>query len=250
MPGQHGWVWKRTSGKYDLSANVQGGTNEGSASAVSAAGVVVLTSRASTCMHATECWRTSLWTDATGFKALGTPDNDAEAEVTGFSLNDAGTVVGSVTRLGKGTAPYRWDSSTGFKVLPNQSSSSYGYATAINSSGAVVGASLDESTGSIVATAWPSAGGILKLSPSDVNASIAVAISNAGTIAGWAAVSTGVNHAVIWKASTQAARTNLSTAGVANACFSTASTSCLTNARSIVSRGALFSCVAKADLNR
>ena len=36
---QHGWIWSATDGKYDLSGNVQGGSNEGNAGAVNASGL-------------------------------------------------------------------------------------------------------------------------------------------------------------------------------------------------------------------
>jgi probable HAF family extracellular repeat protein len=249
-PGQHGWVWTQASGKLDLSASLQSGSNEGSASAVSGSGVVVLTSRALSCLHAVECWRTSLWTATNGFSALGTPGNDPEVEVIGLSLNDVGTVVGSVTRSGEGTTAYRWDHTTGFTLLPNKSTSRYGYATGVNASGTVVGASLDPASGSIVATEWSTDGGIAKLSPNDVNPSIAVAINSVGTIAGWAATSNGVNHAVIWKVSSSAARTNLSAPVAVAARVSTVSSHCLADAQSITSRAALYACVQKADLKR
>jgi hypothetical protein len=83
-----------------------------------------------------------------------------------------------------------------------------------------------------------------------------VAISNLGTIAGWAAVSSGVNHAVIWKPSSQASPTVIAPAFGVQAPTSvaaratTASASCLANPRSIISRQALFACVVKADRKR
>jgi hypothetical protein len=83
-----------------------------------------------------------------------------------------------------------------------------------------------------------------------------VAVSNLGTIAGWAAISSGVNHAVIWKPSSQASPTALAPAfGVqtstsATARVSTASAPCLADPRSIISRQALFACVVKADRKR
>jgi uncharacterized membrane protein len=96
----------------------------------------------------------------------------------------------------------------------------------------------------------------VKLSPGDPNPSVAVAISNMGTVAGWAAVSNGVNHAVIWKASSQASPTAIAPAfGIQaptslTSRVSTASASCLADPRSIISRQALFACVVKADRKR
>ena len=249
---QHGWVWSEADGKYDLSANVQGGSNEGSASAVTASGLVVLTSRAFTCKRTPECWRTYLWTQTTGYGSLGTPGNDSEANVTGLALNETGTVAGWVTSGGaSGTTPYRWELGKGFTLLANYSTgaSHYGYATDVNSNGTVVGADFDPVSGSIVASTWFANGRIVKLSPDDPNPSVAVAISNLGTIAGWAAVSNGVNHAVIWKPSSQASPVMRAPTSV-TALVSTPSSSCLGDPRSITSRHALFACVAHADLKR
>jgi probable HAF family extracellular repeat protein len=251
---QHGWIWSQTGGKYDLSANVQGGSNEGSASAVTGTGLVVLTARANTCTRTTECWRTYLWTQTTGYRPLGTPGSDPEANVTGLSLNETGTVAGWVTsgRTG-GAIPYRWAAATGFTQLANYSSgtSRYGYATAVSSTGTVVGADFDPASGSIVASTWLANGRIVKLSPDDPNPSVAVAINTPGTIAGWAAVSNGVNHAVIWQPSAQASHVALQPPTSVNVRVSTAaSAQCLADPRSITSRQALFSCVVNADRER
>jgi probable HAF family extracellular repeat protein len=249
---QHGWIWSETDGKYDLSANIQGGSNEGSASAVTASGLVVLTTGAFTCKRTPECWRTYLWTQTTGYGPLGTPGNDPEANVTGLALNETGTVAGWVTSGGAGgTTPYRWEAGKGFTLLANYSTgaSHYGYATAVNSNGTVVGADFDPVSGSIVASTWFANGRIMKLSPDNPNPSVAVAISNLGTIAGWAAVSNGVNHAVIWKPSSQASPVMRAPTSV-TALVSTASSPCLADPRAITSRQALFACVVNADLKR
>ena len=249
---QHGWIWSEADGKYDLSANIQGGSNEGSASAVTASGLVVLTTRAFTCKRTPECWRTYLWTQTTGYGSLGTPGNDSEANVTGLALNETGTVAGWVTSGGaSGTTPYRWEAGKGFTLLANYSTgaSQYGYATDVNSNGTVVGADFDPVSGSIVASTWFANGRIAKLSPDDPNPSVAVAISNLGTIAGWAAVSNGVNHAVIWKPSSQASPVMRAPTSV-TALVSTPSSPCLADPRSITSRQALFTCVVNADRKR
>jgi len=249
---QHGWIWSEIGGKYDLSANIQGGSNEGSAGAVTASGLVVLTTRANSCKLTPECWRTYLWTQTTGYGSLGTPGNDPEANVTGLALNETGTVAGWVTSGGQsGTTPYRWEAGKGFTLLANYSSgaSHYGYATAVNSSGTVVGADFDPASGSIVASTWLSNGRIVKLSPDDANPSVAVAISNLGTIAGWTSLSNGVNHAVIWKPSSQASSVMRAPTSV-TVRISTVSAPCLADPRSITSRQALFACVVNADRKR
>jgi probable HAF family extracellular repeat protein len=255
---QHGWIWSETDGKYDLSASVQGGSSEGAAGAVNASGLVVLTTRANTCTRTPQCWRTYLWSRTTGYRALGTPGGDSEANVTGLSLNETGIVAGWVTSGStSGTTPYRWAAGTGFTSLANYSSGSsgYGYATAVNSNGTVVGAGFEPASGSIVASTWLANGKIARLSPDDPNPSVAVAINNPGIIAGWAAVSSGVNHAVIWQPSSQASGVILRpsssmSVGVSTLHVSTASSPCLGDPGSITSRQALFSCVIKADRRR
>jgi probable HAF family extracellular repeat protein len=249
---QHGWIWSQTDGKYDLSANIEGGSNEGSASAVTASGLVVLTTRANTCKRTPECWRTYLWTQTTGYGPLGTPGNDPEANVTGLAMNETGTVAGWVTSGGaSGTTPYRWQAGKGFTLLANYSTgaSHYGYATAVNSNGTVVGADLDPASGSIVASTWFANGRIAKLSPEDPNPSVAVAVTDLGAIAGWAAVSNGVNHAVIWKPSSQLSPVMRAPTSM-TVRISTASAPCLADPRSITSRQALFACVVNADRKR
>ncbi len=247
-PGQHGWSWSSTAGKYDLSANLQGGSNEGSASDVTESGVVLLTSRAYTCTQVTECWRTYLWNGTGGYTPLGAPGNAVEADVTGLALNETGAVVGwATTGRGGVPAPYRWSAGSGFTFLARYAgTSSYGYATAVNSTGAIVGAALEPSSGSIVATTWPGPGGIVRLSRDDPNPSVAVSINNSGTIAGWATVSNGGNHAVIWSPVSNSSRAIQSVATPMRR-ISTASAPCLGDVRAITSRQALFACVLKSD---
>jgi probable HAF family extracellular repeat protein len=250
---QHGWTWSKTAGKYDLSANIQGGSSEGNASAVTASGSVLLTTTAPTCKRTAECWRTYLWSPTTRYVPLGTPGNDPEANVTGLGLNETGAVAGWVTTgTAGGTTPYRWTRGTGFTLLASYSaaSSTYGYATAVNANGTAVGAGFEPASGSIVASTWLANGGIVKLTPGDPNPSVAVAINNLGSIAGWAAISEGVNHAVIWQPSAQASHTVLRPPTSVNVRVSTASAPCLANPRSIASRQALFACVIEADRKR
>jgi probable HAF family extracellular repeat protein len=256
---QQGWIWSESDGKYNLSANAQSGSNEGAASGITTSGLVVLTTRASTCHGTSECWRTYRWSQTNGYDPLGTPGNDPEANVTGLALNETGTVAGWATAgRSSGTTPYRWAASSGFTLLANYATgpSSYGYATAISSNGTAVGADFEPASGSIVASTWLTNGAIVKLSPNDPNPSVAVAISNLGTIAGWAAVSNAVNHAVIWKPSSQASPAVIAPAFGIQAPTSmtaramTASAPCLADPRSIISRQALFACVVNADRKR
>jgi probable HAF family extracellular repeat protein len=248
---QHGWIWSSNTGKHDLSAVAEADSYEGSAEGVTSAGQVVLTTGSNECGRTVACWRTYLWNESTGYRSLGTPSSHAES-VAGLALNELGAVAGWVAgSTGEGTRPYRWSTATGFTVLANYpgGSSSYGYATAINSSGAVAGASLEPKSGSIVASMWLSNGTIVRLSPADPNPSVAVSINDLGTVAGWAAVRTNVNHAVIWKSSTQSSPVKQAPTSV-TAFISTASAPCLRNPDSITSRQSLFDCVIRADRKR
>lgn len=248
--GQHGWAWSANDGKVDLSANVEGGSNEGSAGGITESGLVVLTTRAFTCLRTAECWRTYTWSQTSGYNSIGTPGSDPEADVTGLGMNEAGVIVGWFTKDRQTDAsPYRWAASTGFASLPHYSvgSSGYGYATAVNSAGTVVGADLEPVSRSIVATAWSATGAISRLTPGDPNASVAVAINNTGTIAGWANVADRVIHAVVWSSTLKAAHSNLVGAGTVSRHVSAPSTACLKGVRSILSRQALFACATNAD---
>jgi len=251
-PGQHGWAWSASDGKFDLSANVHGGSNEGAAGGITASGLVLLTTRAYTCQRTAECWRTYTWTQSSGYSSIGTPASDPEANVTGLDVNDAGTIVGWFTLGQNGAAPYRWAASTGFTALPHYSTGSegYGYATAVNATGTVVGADLEPASGSIVATAWSPTGAISRLTAGDPNASVAVAINNAGTIAGWATVSDRVNHAVVWSSTLKASHTSLNVSVPVGRFLSAASTPCLKGVRGVLSRQALFACATEADRTR
>ncbi|HJQ12693.1 MAG TPA: hypothetical protein VJ840_16815 [Gemmatimonadaceae bacterium] len=247
---QHGWVWSATDGKYDLSANLQGGSSEGTASAITSSGLVLLTVRTSGCARTQECWRTFLWSKATGYQSLGVPGAATDANVTGLGVNEAGSVVGWTTiDAGSGIVPYRWTTGAGFSLLPQYGSGaqSYGYATAVNSAGTVVGAALDPASGSIVATAWPTSGGIVRLSAGDLNPSVAVAINSSGNIAGWAVVSSNANHAVVWKSEAGGAHSLSASMLVPERSVST-SARCLKSSRALSSRQALFDCVGKSQL--
>jgi hypothetical protein len=248
-PGEHGWIWSESSGKYDLSAHLESASLEGGAADITSSGLVVLTTSAKTCQRDPSCWRTYLWKRASGYAALGLPGTDAEASVVGLGLNESGTVVGWTAADAGSAGPYRWSAGGGFTRLGNYAtgSSAYGYATAVNSSGTAIGADLDPLSGSIVASAWAANGSIVRLSPEDPNPSVAVAINDAGTITGWAAVSTAVNHAVIWKPAAPNSGAGLRVPTSVAIRVSTASSACLANARSITSRQALFTCVSKVD---
>lgn len=242
---QHAWVWSPTAGKYDLTANVPGGSPEGAATAILPSGTVLLTTRARTCNVTFECWRTYNWSPTGGYLSVGTPDDDAEVAVAGLGANDRGTIVGWFSRTSVGTTAYRWDATSGFAFLPHYPGSGYraGYATAVNASGVVVGAETDPSTGRYVATSWSASGDILRLSPDNDNASIALAINAAGNVVGWEAVSESATHAVLWTAHPETIASNafrLTPAGGANLQISP----CLASMHAAISRAQLTNCIA------
>lgn len=256
--GQHAWIWSAREGKSDLSNAIEAGSNEASASAITFQGVALLTARATTCTGNAQCWRTYFWSKQSGIQQLGLPDHDSEASVAGLALNDDRTVVGWTGVSGR-VAPYRWTATAGFTILPNYPSAKYAYATSVNSIANTVGAAVDPRSGSIVATLWPVSGGIERLSPDDPNPSVATAINGSGTIAGWASVASGVNHAVIWVPSSRLTRQLISGAVAATIPSAPSSFSeqlsaptdgCLKQIRFLKSRAALFDCVIEVDRAR
>jgi len=252
---QHAWIWSARDGRSDLSGASDVASNEASASAITSQGVALLTSNAGTCRRSTQCWRTFLWTRASGVQGLGLPGNDSEADVTGLALNEDRTVVGWTTKAA-GITAYRWTTTGGFTVLPSYTSSTYAYAAGVNAYGSAVGAALEPTSGSIIATLWPATGGVVRLSPEDGSPSVALAVNRSGTIAGWASVAGGVNHAVIWVPSTQSNR-QMTPAGVVISSASShsdqrksspsRSSSCLNQMRLLRTRQGLFTCVMAAD---
>ena len=245
---EHAWIWSDAAGKLDLTASVPGGSLEGAASAITSSGSVLLTTRTTGCEATVECWRTYLWSTAAGYRSLGTPDGSADVAVTGLGTNDNGTVVGWFARGEIGTTAYRWDVSTGFTLLPHYGSGAYraGYAMAVSGSGVVVGAEREPISGTYVATVWPTASTIVRLSPEDPNPSVAVAINGHGTIAGWAAISDGANHAMIWKQGSTAVAARSPAAIPLHASVATASSACVANVIALITKQRLTACAIKS----
>lgn len=247
--GQRGWVWSEAAGKYDLSANLPSGSLEGSAAAVTGSGLVLLTSRAATCTHNPSCWRAYTWARGAGYRALDVPEKNGEASVVGLGMSDGGSVVGWTSTEQSSVAPYRWVPGRGFTSLDHYdgSTAGYGYATAVASTGIAVGADLDPGSRNIVASAWLANGAIARLSPDNPSPSVAVAINETGMIAGWSAVTGGVNHATVWSYSANASAGQLRVLSGFGAAVSTASAPCLRIASTLTSRRSLFDCAAAAD---
>ena len=246
---QHAWFWSPSQGKYDITANVPGGSSEGISNQISKKGLVLGTNHARVCTLTVECWHAFLWSQDAGFRDLGTPGNDPNTLVNGNAMNETGTVVGSTDIFGVGLRPYRWSDREGFTVLPAGSTS---FALAVNARATAVGASSDPDGAVARATAWPRGGGVITLSPDDPNPSIAVAINDGGTVAGWSALDCCgfENHATVWSFGSSLVAVKppghphpphppkLTASGF---------TACLSDRRALRSRAALFACVAGND---
>ncbi len=259
---QHAWLWSSAQGKYDITANVPGGGFEGAASAVDATGLVLGTnnSRTAGCFGVTSCWRAFLWSAAAGYRELGTPEADSTAVVTALGLGSGTTVVGWARTNALGSRPYVWRDGEGFAILPTDAG---GYATSINSRGLAVGVAWDPALSAYQATAWRQSGEAIRLSPGDPNAQVALAVNDMDVVVGWTAQSSGANHATVWllsPASTALAALVTSdapkpaasggTITMAARAAGAAATACLSDTDALISRSALFACVAKGAASR
>lgn len=246
---QHGWIWSEAQGKFDITANVPGGSREGGTSEIDPDGLVVGTSDIGLrCGRRPRCWHALLYSRDAGYRDIGSPGDDTLAIVTGMGLGVGPTVVGSVS-LPDGTGgAYRWTEGEGFTILSGASS----YATAVNTGGTAVGVAWDPALFVAQATAWPRSGGSIRLSPDDPNPTIPMAVNDLGIVVGWAAQSGGGNHATVWVLGpangvlagtalrpTASARVVTPTAGAAAAAVN----ACVADPESLVSRGALLACV-------
>jgi probable HAF family extracellular repeat protein len=252
IAAQHAWIWSDAQGKYDITANVPGGSFEGAASGIDGAGFVVGTNntRGACDRFISSCWRPFLWSYEEGYRELGTPEVDPTARATALGVADGPTVVGWASATTLGQRPYRWTEDEGFIVLPTVAG---GYALSVNGSGTAVGAAWDPVVRAYQATAWPRSGGAIRLSPDNPQPQVAVAVNDARVVVGWSAQSGGGNHATVWllgpvsdvlahraalkprAPGATLTRTAVAAAAVANACLS--------DTEALVSRGALFDCV-------
>ena len=247
---QHAWIWSESQGKYDITANVPGGSFEGTASQINPSGLVVGTNHARTCVRTPECPHAFLWSAQSGYRDLGIPGTDPETNLSGLGLNSTGTVVGWVSGNAGSTSPYRWKDNR-FTLLPTFSHSGYGYGVSVNIAGAAAGASIDPRYGTIQAAAWPKGGGIVKLSPGDPHASLAVVINDAGAVAGWSSLATGQNHATLWTPGSDKGSASLSvdagSPAISRSVTASPAAPCLTDTRALGSRQALFACIVEND---
>lgn len=249
----HGWIWSAQDGKYDLTANAPGGSNEGWANEIAASGTALVTTRAHTCSFPfnTTCWRTYLFDRASGYRSIGTPDGTENADVVGLGVNERGTVVGWTRNLSSQRA-YKWDPHEGFTMLSIPSTESYsnGIAMAINAGGTVVGQGRVSSSGPLEAVVWPAGGGVISLNPDGEVSGLPMAVNSSGTVAGWGTGLGGLTHATIWvvaRGPLQGARPSVASL---RRKVPARSESCLTDPRVTVSKRTILACVADADRGR
>lgn len=253
---QHAFAWSPSRGKVDLTATAPVAGFDGIAFAVNEVGQVGVTTQAfGACGTFPSCYRTYIWSQAAGWSALGTPGPDAGVAVLGSGLSERGIVVGAVQGFGPSEA-FRWSRGAGFRILPSGvDPASFGGATAaaLNERGTIVGRVFDWSRGGATAVLWPATGGgVVLLSPDDPNTAVPVAINELGTVAGWATVADGVNHAVTWRA---AASTTLAVRGAREVAPAAVrryaagpADACLASAETGATRQRLLACVARATL--
>jgi len=254
---QHAWIWSSAQGKYDITANVPGQGFEGVAGAVDGNGLVLGTnnSRTAGCFGVTSCWRPFLWSSASGYRELGTPEADSTSVVTALGLSNGPTVVGWARTNALGSRPYVWREGEGYTILPTAGG---GYATSVNTRGVTVGVAWHPELSAYQATVWRQSGGAVRLSPSDPNPQVALAVNEMDVVVGWSAQSSGANHATVWllgpassqlvALATSDARTpagSANTMTVAAKAAGAAATACLSHPEALVSRSALFACVAR-----
>jgi len=188
----HAFIWTAAGGMVDL--GTLGGTHA-SAVAVNNAGQVVGSSGTFFWEHAFS------WTADGGMVDLGDPNH------FGFSaanaLNENGQVVGTVAD-DNGYHAFSWTAANGMVHLGTLGGP-YSSPNAVNASGQVVGWSSISSQYGQHAFSWTAAGGMIDLEPlaPPDRWSIATAVNEAGTIAGYATIDYGRNRleptARIWR---------------------------------------------------
>ena len=246
---QHAWAWSAARGKYDITAGTTGGSHEGAASAVDSIGRVLGTSNSRTadCVGVTSCWRPFVWSEASGYRELGTPETDSTAVAVALGLAEGLRAVGWARTNALGQRPYVWREGEGFTILPTPAG---GYATAINRSDLAVGVAWHPELGAYQATAWRRSGSAIRLSPDDSNPQIALAVNDMGVVVGWSARSEG-NRATLWLLGPASAELvalvrkplPAAIAGAATAsAAASAATACLANPDALASRSALLAC--------
>ncbi len=192
-----GFYWSRLLGYVDLSAVIPG-NYEAYPSAITSWGLAVGTH--SDCVTAGCNYRAFTWHPLLGYYNLGVPTGapTPHVAVSAQASNELGTIVGW-TEVPTGIHALRWDAQTGFTLLPPLIPTlSAAYASGINLTGTVVGASLGATEDFYTAVVWPATGGVVPLNPGDLSGSVAFSINDRGVAVGYAGVTSGT-HAMVWR---------------------------------------------------
>lgn len=189
----HAFLWDAAAGIQDL-GTIGGGT-ESYATAINPDGVVMGYGR-----QANGVYHAFVWDAATGIHDLG-PAPEWNSFPAG--INSDGEIAGQASFPPSGYQhPVKWDASRTMVDLGLFPNGRYGYASAINDAGQVVGgAEWSQTTGEFRAFVWDETGGLQPLATLGGTWAYAASINNAGLIAGYARTTAGYIHAVVWDAS-------------------------------------------------
>ena len=193
-----GWFWSRQTGTVDLRQPIPSCQFGAAPSAIGPSGTVV----GNYCEPAVGLMHAFVWSPGIPYQDLGVPlgrVNDAHIRAAG--INSAGVIAGSAGPAAASFAslrPFIWRNTTFTPLAMFSRTDPHGYANGINDHGLVVGASKAARSGIIQAALWTSPSVIINLNGRDSSFSEAVAINNAGMIAGISRDSGGRNHATAW----------------------------------------------------
>lgn len=242
---QRAWAWSGGSGKADISSEAGEGGEPGYANAVNTGGTVTGTTTLM-CGEDLRCWRPFVWRGPNTYSELALPSG---AFGVGFGLNNSDVVVGWAQGADNVKRPYRWRGA--FEWLP----ATTGAAFAVNALNVAVGSGWDDADQVPEAVAWTASGGLIELSPSTHTAHSALAVNDKSLAVGYVSTASGTaTRAMLWPVSNgkpraagrqsiaqgllQTLRPVLGAAGTA--------AGCVTDGDALVSRNALFTCLAKA----
>lgn len=236
------WIWSEAQGMRDIWAEIQEPAGENYVFGINEDGLVVGEFHSPLgCplrYHISACWRSFVWSAATGYQGLGIPGADSSARVNPHALNEQGAVAGVLTSNSTGqrvTLAFLWTATDGFHLLPGSGA----VASSVNARLTVVG------TGpGVRAVAWPPAGGIVTLSPDDPGLSSAVAINKHGLIAG-VVFRDGQNRATVWKLGPGRAPDAVASRSAMEAPKGAAA--CLSDEQALISKQTLFECIVASE---
>jgi probable HAF family extracellular repeat protein len=134
-----------------------------------------------------------IWRPSSGQQWLGTLGNYPSSA---NAVNAAGAVVGASHNAAQQTHAFLWTEASGMQDLtPNITSPLGSIATGINDSNEVVGYYYPDGSTEVEGFTWTQAGGLQNLGPAGT---LALAISDSGTVVGQSPNAAGRKHAFSW----------------------------------------------------